>query len=64
MIYLDYVWDLSSNTIIPDVELDTNKLAWKKGDYWQMVEHNGQLILKKVDPVTQFLLEGNDRGCG
>ncbi len=63
MLYVDYNWDLSPNVIIPDSELDTDRLQWKSGDYWQMVEHNGKLMLKKVDPMIQFLLEGQGRGC-
>jgi hypothetical protein len=63
MLYVDYIWDLSPTTIIPDCEINTGKLEWKSGDYWQMVEHDGKLVLKKVDPMVQFLMEGHCRGC-
>jgi hypothetical protein len=62
MLYVDYHWDLSSTTIIPDPEIDTDQLQWQAGDYWQIVEYNGRLILQKVDPIVQFVLEGNQNG--
>lgn len=63
MLYIDYHWDLSPNLIVPDKELDTDQLKWRAGDFWQMVDINGKLRLQKVDPMLQFLLEGNNRGC-
>jgi len=62
MLYVDYVWHLTSNTMVPDIEIDMNRLNWKAGDYWQVREHNGQLIFCKVDPMVQFLLEGAANG--
>lgn len=62
MLYLDYVWDLAPNTIIPDVDIDTEKLKWKAGDFWQVKEVNGKLIFCKVDPLLQFVLEGTING--
>lgn len=58
MLYLDYIWDLAPNTIIPDIEIDTAQLQWQAGDFWQVQEHNGKLIFRKVDPLLQFVLEG------
>ncbi len=63
MLYIDYHWNLSSTAIVPDPEIDTKKLQWQAGDYWQMTEHDGRLLLQKVDPMVQFLLEGHSRGC-
>jgi hypothetical protein len=57
MLYVDYNWDLSSTSMIPDPELDTDRLGWKVGDFWQVSESaNGKKILVKVDPIMQFLL--------
>jgi hypothetical protein len=43
--------------IIPDKELNTDRLGWKPGDYWQVTETvDGQKMLKKVDPLVQFIL--------
>ena len=48
--------------MIPDIEINTDKLEWKVGDYWQVQERNGQLMFCKVDPIVQFLLEGTTNG--
>ena len=57
MLYVDYNWDLSQTMIIPDKELNTDRLGWKPGDYWQVTETvDGQKMLKKVDPLVQFIL--------
>lgn len=61
MLYVDYNWDLTPNSIIPDKELNTDQLGWKPGDYWQVVETaNGKKMLKKVDPLVQFTLGGKN----
>lgn len=49
MLYFDYHWDLGPGYIIPDAELDTDKLEWKEGDQWVMVEVRGKLRLHKVE---------------
>ena len=61
MLHLDYTWDLGPGYIVPDKELDTKKLGWKPGQYWQMVEADGQLRLHQVDPMVQFVLEGSKK---
>jgi len=58
MLYLDYIWDLAPNTIVPDIELDTDKLDWKPGDFWQVKEHDGKLVFCRVDPLLKFLIQG------
>jgi hypothetical protein len=62
MLYVDYNWDLTPNTIIPDPELNTNQLNWKPGDLFQVQEHNGKKFLRRVDPLVQFTLNGKDHG--
>jgi hypothetical protein len=62
MLYLDYNWDLSPNSILLDSELDTDKLNWKPGDYFQVQEVNGRKMFKRVDPLVQFVLEGKENG--
>ena len=44
--------------MMPDPELDTDKLGWQAGDHWKVVDRNGKKILVKVDPLTAFVLEG------
>ena len=58
MLYIDYNWDLSPETMIPDPELNTDQLEWKNGDYWKVVERNGKKILRKVDKLEQFVVAG------
>lgn len=62
MLYVDFVWDLNTNMIVPDMEIDTSKLNWKEGDFWQVQERHGQLVFCKVDPLMQFLMEGTTSG--
>jgi len=54
MKYYDYEWDLSPGGIILDEELDIDKLGWKHGDCFKVVNINGRAILKKLEPVEQF----------
>ena len=57
MLYFDYTWDLSPNTIVPDPELNTDQLAWNTGDFWQVAQAaDGGKFLKKVDPLVKFTL--------
>ena len=61
MLYLDYNWDLSPNSILLDKELDTDKLNWKSGDFFQVQEINGVKMFNRVDPLVQFILEGSNK---
>jgi hypothetical protein len=59
MLYFDYNWDLSPTLMIPDPELNTDQLNWKKGDYWKVIENSeGRKMLVKVDELEAFLLAG------
>lgn len=54
MLYLDYTWDLSPNGIIFDEELNIDKLGWKGGDVFEVININGRAMLRKIDPVRAF----------
>jgi hypothetical protein len=54
MLYLDYSWDLSPNGIILDEELNLDRLGWKAGDCFKIVNINGRAMLRKMDDVEQF----------
>ena len=54
MKYIDYSWDLNSNRIMLDQELNIDKLGWKAGDHFKLINVNGQPQLVKVDPVVAF----------
>ncbi len=60
MLYYDYTWDLSPNGIKLDEELNVDKLGWKGGDYFQLINVNGQCYLKKVDALVKFIKEGEN----
>jgi hypothetical protein len=56
MTYHGYVWDLSPTKIIPDEQLNTDKLNWQAGDMWRVVEVDGKKILEKLDPLVKFTM--------
>ncbi len=58
MLYVDYNWDLSPEGIILDEEINVDKLGWKGGDYFQLVNVNGKCYLKKIDPLVKFIKQG------
>lgn len=58
MKYYDYNWDLDSNGITLDEELDFDRLGWKGGDYFKLINVNGQPKLVKVDVTEKFLIDG------
>lgn len=55
MLYYDYNWDLSPDRIILDEELDIDKLGWKGGDCFKVVNRNGRAMLVKLEAVEQFV---------
>jgi hypothetical protein len=61
MLHFDYSWDLSPNGIILDEELNVDRLGWKGGDYFQLVNIDGRCHLKKVDPLVKFLKDGEQK---
>jgi hypothetical protein len=62
MLYIDYTWDLESNRILLDNELNIDRLGWRNGDYFQVKNVNGRAMLVKVDPLTKFLKDGENNG--
>ena len=60
MLYLDYQWDLSSDRIILDEELDLDRLGWQGGDYFKLVNVNGRAMLIKQDALIKFIKEGTN----
>lgn len=58
MKHYDYEWDLDANGIKLDSELNTDKLGWKGGDYFKLININGRQILRRLDPLEKFLQEG------
>ena len=61
MKYYEYEWDLEPYRILLDAELDIDKLGWRHGDYFKVVNVNGRAMLVKVDALEKFIKEG-ERG--
>lgn len=62
MLYLDYNWDCGPNGIVLDEEFNSDKLGWKGGDLFKLVNINGRQMLRKVDPVEAFA-KGHKVNC-
>ena len=68
MLHLDYNWDLSPGGIIFDEELNIDRLGWKAGDCFKIVNINGKAMWRKMEPVEQFAKGhkvnfGDTHGC-
>jgi hypothetical protein len=62
MRHYDYDWDLEPEWIKFDPELNIDKLGWKAGDCFKIVNVDGQAMLVKLDPVEQFI-KGHKVNC-
>jgi hypothetical protein len=60
MRYYDYEWDLDPNRILLDSEINIDRLGWRGGDYFQVKNVNGRVMLVKVDPMVKFLKDGEN----
>jgi hypothetical protein len=60
MLYIDYSWDCSESGIILDEEFNSDKLGWKGGDYFQLININGRQILRRMDPLVKFIKDGEN----
>ena len=58
MFYYDYTWDLEPNRILLDPELDIDKLGWKGGDYFKLINVDGRAMLVKIDNLVKFIKDG------
>ena len=58
MKYYDYEWDLEPHRILLDEELNVDALGWRGGDYFQVKNVEGRVMLVKVDPIVKFLIDG------
>ena len=54
MRHFDYDWDLEPDYIKFDKELNIDKLGWKHGDLFKIINIDGRAMLVKLDPVEQF----------
>jgi len=58
MKYIEYDWDLEPYRILLDPELDIDKLGWRHGDYFKVVNVDGRAMLIKVDALEKFIKDG------
>lgn len=63
MKHFEYDWDLYPDKIILDAELNIDRLGWKGGDYFKLVNIDGKAQLIKLDPLLKFLKDGESNGC-
>lgn len=61
MKYYDYDWDLSPEKIILDNELNIDKLGWKAGDCFVVQNIDGRAMLRKLDPLENFIKRGEQK---
>jgi hypothetical protein len=55
MLYVDYDWMVDEHGITLDNEITKEKLGWRLGDVFKLVEDDGVLRLVKLDPVDKFV---------
>jgi len=55
MKHYEYDWDLYPDRIILDKELNIDRLGWRAGDYFKVVNVNGCAMLVKVDSLTSLV---------
>ena len=58
MQFVGYDFRLDESGIKLDDELDIDKLGWKGGDYFKLINVNGKAQLIKVDVTEKFLING------
>ncbi len=58
MKHFDYDWDLYPDRIILDQELNIDRLGWKGGDYFKLVNIDGKAQLIKVEELEKFIVRG------
>ncbi len=58
MLYIDYNWDCRPEGILLDEEFNSDRLGWKGGDYFKLVNVNGRQMLIKVCELENFIVKG------
>jgi len=58
MRHFDYDWDLYPDKIVLDSELNIDKLGWRHGDCFKVINIDGRAMLVKLDPLVKFIEEG------
>lgn len=58
MNYVGYDFVLTEEGIQLDKELELDKLGWKSGDYFKLVNINGCVKIIKIDILEKFIADG------
>ena len=61
MKYIDYNLEIYPDRIILDEEINVDKLGWKGGDYFKLVNVNGRAMFVRQDPLVKFIKTGENR---
>jgi hypothetical protein len=62
MNYIGYDFSLTAEGIGLDAELNLDRLGWKGGDYFKLVNVDGRAKLVRVDALVKFLEDGKQNG--
>jgi len=63
LLTVDYEWHILPDRIILDEELPIDRLGWKGGDYFKLVNVNGRAMLIKQHPLVKFIKDGESAGA-
>lgn len=55
MAEIDRTWELYADSIVINEEIDIDKLGWKHGDCFKIVNVDGQVRLVKLDRLEKFV---------
>lgn len=61
MNYIGYDFSLTETGIGLDEELNLDKLGWHGGDYFRLENVNGRAVLRRIDPIEKFLIDGESK---
>ena len=62
MNYIGYDFSLTEEGIGLDEELKLDRLGWRGGDYFKLVNVDGRNKLVRVEPLVKFLEDGKQNG--
>lgn len=55
MAEIDRTWQVRTDSIEINEEIDVTRLGWKNGDCFKLVNINGRTKLVKLDPLEKFV---------
>jgi anaerobic selenocysteine-containing dehydrogenase len=55
MAEIDRTWQVRTDSIEINEEINIARLGWKNGDCFKLVNINGQVKLVKLDPLEKFV---------